>query len=261
MRVCTLASSSSGNCAIVSHGGTHILIDAGISLRRIRDGLRQVELTPDKLECVLITHEHSDHIGGIGMLTKYHKTPVFCSGGASNGISSAYPDAGPFISAFEPGTSLALGAITVTSFRTPHDASDSVGYIIEAAGRKLIYVTDLGCVTQEVLDAVKGADAAVIEANHDREMLRNGSYPSFLKNRILSKKGHLSNDDSAHFAVLLAASGSRKILLAHLSRENNTPERAGSTVADTLRGNGFVTGKDIELDVAPPFSMSRVFEV
>ena len=261
MTVCTLASSSSGNCAVVSQNDTHILIDAGISLRRIRDGLRRIDLTPDRLECVLVTHEHSDHISGIGMLTKYHKTPVFCSRGASSGICCVYPDAGPFINGFEPCTALNLGSITVTSFRTSHDARDSVGYIFEASGKKLVYATDLGCLTQEVLDAVTGADAAIIEANHDCEMLDNGTYPSFLKKRIRSKSGHLSNDDSAHFAAHLAASGSRKILLAHLSRENNTPERAGNTVSDALRGNGFVIGRDVDLEIAPPFTMSKLYEI
>jgi len=261
MKICTLASSSSGNCTVVSHNGAHILIDAGISLRRVKEGLRQIGLPIERLEAVLITHEHSDHISGIGMLIKHYKTPVFCSRGAGSGICRTYPEAGPFVNCFEPGSTFTLNSIKVTSFRTPHDTQESVGYTIEADGKKLIYVTDLGYVTREVIDAATGADIAIIEANHDREMLRNGPYPSFMKKRIMSKYGHLSNDDSAQLSSHLAASGLRRILLAHLSRENNTPECAVDTVGDVLCGDGFVLGDDIELDVAPPFTMSRLYDL
>jgi len=259
MTVNTLASSSSGNCTVVSQGGTHLLIDAGISLRRIREGLRRVGLSPDDLAGVLVTHEHSDHIGGIGMLVKYHRTPLFSSCGAGDGICRAAPGAGPYMNCFEIGAPFELGDITVLSFSTPHDAADSVGYRLTAGGKSLCYATDLGCVTDEVMDAARGADIAIIEANHDREMLRLGPYPPYLKKRILSKYGHLSNSDSGRFAAGLALSGTRCLQLAHLSRENNTPGLARQAVADALGEIGIVAGRDLELDVAPPFTPGRTY--
>lgn len=259
MTVNTLASSSSGNCTIVSHGKTHLLIDAGISLRRIREGLHRHGLAPGDLAGVLITHEHSDHIGGLAMLIKHHNALVFSSCGSGDGICLAMPEVSPFMNRFEIGTSFELGEITVRSFCTPHDAADSVGYRLQAGGKALCYATDLGYVTEEVLGAAYGADIALIEANHDREMLRNGPYPPFLKRRILSKYGHLSNNDSGLLAADLAMTGARFLQLSHLSRENNTPELARQTVAEALGKKGFAVGRDIELDVAPPFTPGRVY--
>jgi phosphoribosyl 1,2-cyclic phosphodiesterase len=152
-----------------------------------------------------------------------------------------------------------LGGIAVSSFKTPHDAIESVGYRLEAGNKRLAYITDLGSVTDGVLDASLGADIAVIEANHDEAMLKSGPYPYHLKRRILSARGHLSNPDSAGFAARLIASGARYILLAHLSRENNTPRTARETVERVLREEGITVGKDAELDVAPPYELSRKY--
>ena len=259
MTICTLASSSSGNCTIVSQGKTHLLIDAGISLRRIREGLRLFGITPNELTGVLVTHEHSDHINGIKMLVKYHKTPVFASYGAGYGIGGVMPEADPYINFIEIGVTFELGDIVVSSFKTPHDAIDSVGYRLVAGGKTLSYATDLGKVTDEVLEAASGADIAVIEANHDSEMLRSGPYPQFLKRRILSAHGHLSNNDSGKFAVRLAMSGTRIVQLAHLSRENNTPGLARQTVEDALTASGVAVGSQISLDVAPPFTPGKQY--
>ena len=261
MRVCTLASSSSGNCAVVSRGSTHLLIDAGISLRRIKAGLQLIGLSPGDLGGLLVTHDHIDHVSGIGMLTKHFKTPVFLSFGASDGVSSAHPESEPFLNRFETGTGFDFGGMIVRSFSTPHDAYGSVGYTFEADGTKLVYATDLGCVTGEVADAAMGADVAVLEANHDRDMLKSSAYPPFLKKRILSGTGHLANNDCGVFASHLAVSGTRYIMLAHLSRENNTPGLARSAVEMSLGDVGLIAGKDIQLDVSPPDSISRILDV
>ena len=237
------------------------MIDAGISLRRIKEGLRSVGLTPDDITCALVTHEHIDHINGIRMLVKYHKTPLFTSHGAGYGICAAIPEAEPFINCFEIGTEFGVGDIAVSSFRTPHDTVDSVGYTLAAHGKKLVYATDLGCLPEEVVKASRGADIAVIEANHDRDMVIRGPYPEFLKKRILSDYGHLANSDSAGFASALTDSGARYIQLSHLSRENNTPGRARETVENALLDRGVRLGKDVELDVAPPYAIGRIYEI
>lgn len=259
MTVFTLASSSAGNCCLVSHGNTHILIDAGISLRRIREGLRGAGLTPDDLDCVLVTHDHIDHVSGLNILVKYHKTPVFSSFGTGAGICRSMPETEPYLNFCETGTELGIGDIAIQSFSTPHDAPGSVGYTLEAGGKKMVYVTDLGRLTDEVVLASCGADIAVIEANHDLDMLENGPYPRFLKDRILSGHGHLANNDCGRLAAILADSGARYILLGHLSRENNTPGIARDTVMYALFDEGFSVGEDVELDVAPPYTPGRIY--
>jgi len=238
-----------------------LLIDAGITLRRIKDGLRRVGLKPDDISGVLVTHEHSDHVSGIKMLVKHHKTPVFTSTGTGRGYCASAPEAEPFVNCFEIGAVIELGDITVSSFLTPHDTTESVGYVLQADGKTLAYVTDLGYVTEEVMCATSGADIAIIESNHDREMLKHGPYPHYLKRRILSKRGHLSNCDSGSFAAKLVLSGTRYLQLAHLSRENNTPGLARKTVENALILNGIAVGHHVELDVAPPFDAGRIYEL
>lgn len=251
MKLCTLASSSSGNCALVSHGRTHILIDAGISLRRITKSLKALEVSPKELTAVLVTHEHTDHISGLRMLTKHHFVPIFAPEKVAQALLRAMPEAEPLIRRILPGAGFELGEMGVTSFRTPHDTPESVGYRLTAAGKTLAFATDCGCLTRELVEGTAGADIAVIEANHDVEMLINGSYPEYLKRRILSQRGHLSNDDCGRLAVILGQGGTRRLVLAHLSRENNTPQAALRTVSDALRRAGAQPG-DVEVGLAPP---------
>lgn len=259
MKICTLASSSSGNCTLVSEGSTHILIDAGISLRRITTSLKHFGLLPDELAGVLVTHEHSDHINGIKMLVKYHNTPVFAPRGVAESIYGIIPEAKNSITYFHAGTEFVLGEIAVRSFVTPHDTPESVGYRVDTDHSSLVFVTDIGCVTPTILDAALGADMAVIEANHDVRMLKTGAYPAYLKRRVLSERGHLSNDDSGQLASRLAASGTRRIVLAHLSKENNTPRLAWDTVGSALKKQGAVVGGDIDLDTAPADVMGKIY--
>ncbi|HEX2999338.1 MAG TPA: MBL fold metallo-hydrolase, partial [Armatimonadota bacterium] len=204
MKICTLASSSSGNCTLVSEGSTHVLIEAGISLRRSTAGLKILGIAPGELTGVLITHEHSDHIGGIKMLVKYHSVPILAPEGVAQALGQIVPEAQKSLTYFKAGSEFVLGELSVRSFPTMHDTPESVGYRFECGASSFAFVTDIGCVTQTVLEAVCGADMAVIEANHDIAMLKNGVYPAYLKRRILSERGHLSNDDSGALAVRLA---------------------------------------------------------
>jgi len=261
MTICTLASSSSGNATLVSYERTHFLIDAGISLKRIREGLNQLSLTPDDLTAVLVTHEHSDHVKGLEMLVKHHKTPIFSSRGAAHAISNHKPVVEPFISTLETGVEVDMGNIAIESFATPHDASESIGFRLTAGNKTLAYATDLGHVSMDVLEAMYGAFAVIIESNHDKQMLSTGPYPSYLKKRVSSPHGHLSNPDCGKFAVELVKSGTRIIQLAHLSRENNTPELARSTVGKSLEDKGISLSADVSLEVAEPFTLSRVIKL
>lgn len=259
MKICTLASSSSGNCALISQGSTHLLVDAGISLRRITASLRNFGLSPDDLQGVLITHEHSDHISGIRMLVKHHRIPIYAPLGVAESLCGIVPEVRDSISWFYAGTEFILGEIAVRSFLTPHDTPESVGYRFETDKSSLVFVTDIGCVTPLVLETALGANMAVIEANHDIRMLKTGSYPPHLKRRILSERGHLSNDDCGALASRLAASGTKKIVLAHLSKENNTPSLAWRTVGDALERQGAVIGCDLELDTAPADTTGKLY--
>ena len=261
MKICTLASSSSGNCTLVSQGDTHLLIDAGISLRRITASLRQLDLSPDRLTGVLITHEHSDHIGGLRTFVKYLDAPVYAPHGVAEGLCCQIPEARPRVSLFPAGAEFVLGELSVQSFLTMHDTPESVGYRFDDGRHSVVFVTDTGCVPRTVLDAALGADLAVIEANHDVVLLKNGAYPVYLKRRILSDRGHLSNDDSAAFACRLAGAGTRRIVLAHLSRENNTPSLALNAVSGALKRRGADPAGDVTLDAAPPDSPGQVYIV
>ena len=259
MKICTLASSSSGNCALVSQGDTHLLIDDGISLRRVTAGLKRLGLLPGDLTGVLITHEHSDHISGLKMLVKYMDTPIFAPYRVAEGLCAVVPEAAPRISCFPAGTEFVVGELSVTSFVTMHDTPESVGYRFDDGRFSLVFVTDVGCVTPTVLNASLGADMAVIEANHDIMMLKKGMYPPYLKRRILSEHGHLSNDESGALACRLAGSGTKRIVLAHLSRENNTPRLALDTVGGALLRQGVSLGGDVALDASPPDDMGQLY--
>ena len=252
MRIVTFASGSTGNCSLISDGGANILLDAGISARRIVTCLASCGISPQDLCGVLITHEHSDHISGLKVLeTKYPELRVYAPSLICSALRRAEPSLEPSLNYIPVGEEFTLGGLCIKAFRTPHDASFSVGYRFEGS-TTLAFATDTGCITDELLDGLTGADIALIESNHDLEMLRSGPYPYPLKRRILSEHGHLSNKDCAKLALHLAKSGTKHIILGHLSRENNIPELALRTVEHA------VTGMDVSVSVAPMKEMLTV---
>ena len=261
MKICTFASGSSGNCALVWHKDTYILIDAGISMRRIVSCLQKLGLEARQLSSVLVTHEHSDHISGIPMLVKPFSLPVYTSGGTARALFKNGTIPIEQISVFETGRSFAIGDLQINSFETPHDTAESVGFTIDGGSRRLAFATDLGHVSVEVERAVMGAGTVILESNHDIEMLKCGRYPYRLKTRILGNRGHLSNDMGGQFASRLVRGGADKIMLAHLSRDNNTPDLAYNTVTDRLLTSGIRAGIDLALSVAPADVMSGILEV
>lgn len=248
MRLYTLFSGSSGNCALVSDGETRILIDAGVSRTRICAALSGLGLSPHDLDGVFITHEHSDHICGLPILVKRCGTPVFAPRSVAARLCGMYPELEGAVGAIHTGESIYFGELGVTAFPTSHDTPESVGYRIEGRGGAVGVCTDLGEVTPAVREALCGVDAALIETNHDEELLRYGPYPVYLKRRILSSHGHLSNEAGAELAAYLTANGARGLILGHLSRENNRPELAREAVERALD----LAGASAELEVAPP---------
>ncbi|MGE4484650.1 MAG: MBL fold metallo-hydrolase [Oscillospiraceae bacterium] len=261
MEICTLASGSTGNCTLVRNCASAVLIDAGISLRRITRSLCSLGLSMKDLDGIVITHEHSDHITALKMIIKYSGVPIFAPSGSAGGILRTVPEAEERVGVFEAGTSFELGSFLIRSFPTPHDVPESVGYRFDDGQSVFALATDLGHIPREVFDGVTGAAAAVIESNHDVEMLQNGSYPYYLKRRILSDSGHLSNDACGDLALALAETGTRKIILGHLSQENNTPSTALRTVGAALSAGGFVPGRDVELYAAPAYEPGEIYIV
>lgn len=253
MEFITLASSSSGNAALVRHGGTSLLIDAGISARRIAQALSLLGMSPAELDAVLVTHAHSDHVGGIATLVKKYAVPVY----ASRGTSRFLPCAAEAVHVIMNNDFFEIGELSVHSFRTSHDAAGSVDYRIDSDEGSLGLLTDTGYVTNEAADMLPGVDLLLLEANHDVEMLKNGPYPYHLKLRILGEEGHLSNDAAADFALECARQGTRDIMLAHLSAENNTPELAEYAVARRLQAAGL----PVRLCVAPRDCLSEAHSV
>ena len=251
MRLTVFASGSSGNCLLLSGGGTHILIDAGISTRRLSELLEERCLSLQDIGGVLITHEHSDHISGLLGLTRRCGVEILAPRTVAARLRGMLPQLDERLRVIPVGEDFSLSRLTVRAFHTPHDTDESVGYRVEGDG-VFALATDMGCLTDEVRDNLRGADAALIEANHDEDMLRYGRYPIFLKRRILSERGHLSNENCALLARELAESGTGTIILGHLSRENNTPDTALRAVGAALEGTG------AELLCAPPFGCLEV---
>ena len=237
MTVTIFASGSGGNCMLIRSAAANILIDAGISARKLSASLGRCGLSLQDIGGVLITHEHSDHIYGLKPLVVRFGVPAYASKEAAVRIGCAVPELYGMINSIPVGERFSLCGLGITAFPTPHDAPGSVGYRIDD-GSVFAVATDMGCVTDAVRDGLRGADAVLIEANHDEDMLRYGPYPPMLKRRILSNEGHLSNACCAELARELASGGTGKIILGHLSRQNNSPEAALSAVARAIDGLG-----------------------
>lgn len=261
LELCTLASGSSGNSLLVTDGRTHVLVDAGISCRRICTGLKELGVEPKELAGVLITHEHSDHISGLTTLTKQLKLPVYASPGTGRQLCYRIAFLEELLRPVVPGEGFSIGGLAIESFPTSHDAAESVGYALSAGVRKAAVVTDLGYVTEAVLRGIRGADLLVAEANHDVEWVQSGPYPYHLKARILGDRGHLSNEAGAELAWTAVEGGARTVVLAHLSHENNTPDRAHEVVRGVLERRGAAVGRDVALEVAPRSEKSRRYTV
>lgn len=235
LKLCPLRSSSKGNCTIVFSGDTRILVDCGISGKALEECLSAAGLDPKYIDAILITHEHSDHIKGVGIVSRKYNIPIYanlCTWQAMKGQLGKIRDEN--IRVFETGTKLYINSIEVNSFHTSHDAAESVGYVFEKNGEKVAIATDMGRLTDEILDAVCGSHTALIEANYDENMLDIGPYPYELKRRIKGDHGHLCNDASGQLARFLAESGTKRIFLGHLSEENNFPQLALKTVENCL---------------------------
>ena len=255
--ICSLASGSGGNALVLSCGSTHILLDAGISCLRIKKGLAQLGLSAEELSAVLITHPHSDHTSGLATFCKQYTVPVYASLAAAEMLALQIPTLLPRLRCFAAGDAFEVGEVLVQSFATHHDAAGSVDYRMDGDGFSFGALTDTGIIPDGAAEILPGVDTLLLESNHDVEWVESGPYPYYLKRRILGAEGHLNNEDAARFAVTLAESGAKQIVLAHLSAENNTPAMARRVVETALAA----AEQTVEVTVAPRETCSETYTV
>jgi phosphoribosyl 1,2-cyclic phosphodiesterase len=250
-----LFSGSTGNCSLVATQSTRLLVDAGVGAVQIRRTLEDADISLSAIDGILLTHEHIDHIRAVGVLTRRWQIPVYANMGtwrailAQNRLGDIPADCRVV---FDTGQDFYIGDIGIRSFPICHDTAEPVGFSLCSDGRQVCVATDLGTITEPVMAAMRGADAVLLEANHDVDMLKNGPYPAVLKRRILGDHGHLSNICAGNAVLQLLKSGVRRVALGHLSQQNNTPEVAWHTVADLLAAEGVALGRDITVEMTWP---------
>ena len=260
MIFCPLCSGSSGNASYLEAGGHRVLIDAGVSAKRITELLDQIRVDVSEIDAIFVTHEHTDHVNGIGVLTKKYRIPLYINAECFNAVPVSIREKIPAacVRVFDPDHAFSLHGLQVLPFSTPHDAAHPVGYSFTSEGCKCTVMTDIGHVSERMLSVAEGSDILLIEANHDVDMLLAGGYPYMLKQRILSRNGHLCNEDCARTLVELYGRGVRNVILGHLSAENNTPELAKVTVESMLRDAGI---RDMNVVLALRDRPTGLFEV
>ena len=265
LKFISFGSGSSGNCYMLATPGDALLIDIGVGIRGLKKACRDYGISLSQVHQVLVTHDHADHIKSVGSFSTDFNVPVYATQQVHDGINRNYCVAQKVASdkacIIEKGVTAKIGDFMVTPFNVPHDSSDNVGYFIEAEGVHFCIITDAGEVTDEMKSFIHRADYLVIEANHDVEMVKDGPYPQFLKQRILSVTGHLNNHDCGVAIAENMSEHLRYVWLCHLSEENNHPELARKTVESVLRSYGIIVGTDVQLEVLKRTTPSEVYEL
>lgn len=259
-----LYSSSSGNMYLISSDNTNILIDIGVSYKKVKEALLEVLKTPASIDAIFITHEHSDHIKGLNLFVKNNPTvPVYTSKGTREYIINMLNKANiqtDNIYDISNIPNLYIKDLCIEHFNTSHDAVDPLGYKISCLNKSITIATDLGIMTNSVFGYLESSSLPVIECNYDKNMLFAGKYPFELKRRIAGPYGHLSNEDSGQVILKLAKNGTRNFLLSHMSEHNNMPELAKETILSTLSLSGFDTS-EFNINIATKEFSSEVYEL
>lgn len=262
MRVETavLASGSDGNSTYIRAGNFSVLIDAGLSGKELERRMKSLGIDPSSIDALLITHEHNDHIKGVGVLSRRYNIPIFANQGTWTAAEKKLGKIKKQNRQVFKGDFM-IGDLGFIPYQISHDAEDPVGYICRAADKKIVLATDTGVLAAKTASKLKGADLFILESNHDLEMLMTGSYPYFLKNRIKSDDGHLSNDAAAELLPELLEDNFPTVILAHLSKENNNPKVAYITVNNVLREAGFEVDKDLRMGCAAQDKSTPLFRL
>lgn len=265
MRFCSIASGSSGNSIYIGSDHTHILVDAGISCKRITEGLKSIDIKPAELDGIFITHEHSDHIQGLNVLIKKYQIPVYATKKTIDVLRAGKKFAGydeSLIRVISPDTHYRLGDLDIHPFRISHDAVDPVAYRVKSDRGVMAVATDMGHFDEYIVSNLKDVDVAVIEANHDIRMLECGNYPYNLKRRILGDKGHLSNENAGRLIAKILHDDVKHLFLGHLSKDNNHPDIAYHAVSHEIdMGDCVYRGKDFPIEVAARETCSQIVEL
>lgn len=262
LKFCSLSSGSSGNCQYIEAGETKILIDAGFSGKKVEALLKSIDVEPETIDAIFVTHEHIDHSKGVGVLSRRFDIPIYANKNTFLGMEKTVGKLKEKnIKVFTTGEDLNFKDLDIHPFHTFHDALEPVGYSIFYKNKKISIITDTGWVNNEMIDKIKGSDLYFLESNHDIEMLKFGSYPYHLKQRIMSTKGHLSNDDAATLLCNILKKEKEIVLLCHLSQDNNAPCLALQTITNTLKDKGIDALKDIKLGLSHRDRATEVFSI
>ncbi len=265
MRLCSIASGSSGNCIYVGNDNTHLLVDTGISKKKIEEGLHILEVDGKEIDGILITHEHSDHIQGLGVFSRKYEVPIYATKGTLQGIRE-YKGLGKMpeglLHEISANKSFPVGDLDIHPFTISHDAKEPTGFRISDTKKSIAVATDLGIYDQYIVENLKNLDAVLLEANHDVHMVEVGPYPYHLKQRVLGKQGHLSNELSGRLLCDILHEGLKYVMLGHLSKENNYEELAYETVKlEVSLGDNPYKGEDIPLIVAKRDTISKILYI
>jgi len=261
LKFCSLYSGSTGNSLFVQGNETKILVDAGVSAKKVTEALESIGEDIKEINAVIVTHEHIDHIKSIGTLSKKYNIPIYANLGTWNGIENEKSVIEiENKNYFKIGEEFEIGDLKIKPFATSHDAMDSCGFSIEHDGKKISIATDLGQVTKEVMNNLKKSKFILLEANYEPEVLRCCGYPYIIKKRIAGERGHLSNNDAGNTISKLVEDGLQNVMLGHLSKESNFPELAFNSVANELMQNG-INIKNLELNVASRLEPSQVVNI
>lgn len=262
LKYCSIGSGSSGNCHYIEYKNTSILVDAGLSGKRITTGLDDIGVDIEKISGIFITHEHSDHIKGAGIISRKYNIPIFANIKTWCAMKDKLGNIeNNNMKVFENEKSYSMGDVVIRPFSISHDASDAVGYNFYVGNEKMSIATDIGVVTNNIRRHLYKSKLVILESNYDENMLMMGSYPYSLKKRVISDEGHLSNEDASKFCVELINQGTQRILLGHLSRENNFPELAYETSKGILAENDIIVGQDVKLDILLREEVSDIYKL
>ena len=265
MRLCSIASGSSGNCIYVGSDTTHLLVDVGISGKRTEAGLKELDLSMRDIDGIFITHEHADHIAGLGVLGRKYGIPIYATKGTINAIKNSntvgeIPD--ELFCPISADEKIVIKDLVCNPMRISHDAAEPVAYRIQHGKKRVGIITDLGNYNDYTVESLKGMDALLLEANHDVNMLQVGPYPYYLKQRILGDRGHLSNELSGRLLNELASDRLRSVCLGHLSKENNLAELAYETVRlEVTMGDSPYKAEDFHIFVANRSEISETIAI
>lgn len=262
LKFCSLSSGSSGNCQYIETEKSKILIDGGFSGKQIEKLLGDIDVSPRDIDGIFVSHEHSDHIKGVGVLSRRYDIPIFANGGTWKGMEDKIGKLSEDnIRLIDTGENFEFRDLDILPIKVFHDSLEPVGYVINSRNKKISVVTDTGYIGEEMIYNMKGSNLILLESNHDVELLKLGSYPYYLKERVLSMRGHLSNEDAGRALSKLLKGEDEIVLLGHLSLENNMPLLAYETVKEKLESSGLNVLKNLRLDLTYRDRVTNIYKL